>query len=94
MKQNDISLGLQGEVDQLKTKNSDLTRKWAALAQEIHDLRSHIGTFAFCMQDQCYDSWVAVKQLRTTQTALQHCRVGQCSAYCTCACSLCQEAKA
>jgi hypothetical protein len=54
------------DVAALALRNGELTEKCAALAQEIHDLRSHPGSFPICAETPCHDAWTAVKQSRRT----------------------------
>lgn len=54
-------------IDFINLQNGELVEKAGALAQEIHDLRSHVGSFPICMEKPCYDAWVAVKQSRRTE---------------------------
>lgn len=44
--------------------SGEVTEKWAAAAQKIHDLANHFGSFPFCMQEPCFAAWVSVQQVR------------------------------
>jgi hypothetical protein len=54
-------------------RGEELTEKCAALAQTIHDLRDHVGSFPICVEEPCYSAWLAVKQSRRAEKPFELC---------------------
>ncbi len=83
MKQEDSNLarcylGLRVDFEDSVLKAEELIEKCAALAQTIHDLRDHVGSFPICMQEPCYSAWIAVKQSRRAEKKPELCPTDVC----------------